>query len=392
MNVAFDGMAVASFQQVVVDIFADANAHNNDWNFETLLRLKGRVLGHLGREMFAIRGDERDKYRLIVLLTRSLYMQASNCRDRLYALMHLAEDYEENGITVDYNKTEENVMADAAAYHISQHQNLDFLISSFQDIENTYPSWIPGSWMAGNSKGIAFHLRNDHELRHTKCSLNSVDTRNLRLRIRGVRVGLVQQCFVSRSTMASETVADFWASSLGGYIQPYLEGISASLPLEISRSIDPGMYRERNDHESIQTGLLHLWEIGTTQEHASRVLGYGGESISDLLAPLKNGDQPAWTALRAVLQTLEGRSCIVTNNKHFGLIPTCCIQEEDEIWLVLGCPFPVVVRLQPGGSYKYICPARIPAFEEHTNIASLVSEIQPGDRIGEWTVEDIELE
>jgi len=367
----------------VYDLSTQSGAYGNDWDLGALFRL-------IVNQIFVVHGDQRDMFRLVTLLDRSTNMQVSKGQDRLYALMHLAGDYEEGRIIVDYNKTEEQVMADAIAYHISQHRDLEFLVSCFRDVETTYPSWIPEGWMGGKPTGLGFPRRYDHELKPTKCSLNSVAVGDLRLSIRGVRVGWVQQYLLSNLTIF-ETVAGFWASPFGEHIHSYLGDINTGLPLEISRVFNAGIDRGSHNHQSIQTGLSYLWEIGSIPEQASRALDFGGEAIPDLLAPLKNSNKLAWSALRAVLLQSVGRSYIVTTNKHFGQVPECNIREEDEIWLVLGCPLPVVVRRQPDGSYSHICPARIPAFERHTNIASFVSGIQPGDRIGEWTVQDIEL-
>ena len=389
MHVVFDGMAVASFQQVVADFISQLNAPGKGWNFPALLTLRGHVFGPTSTEMFAVHGEQRERVGLIDLLQRSVVLQVSNGRDRLYGLMHLANDYHEGRIIVDYSKTEEQVMADAAAYHISEHRDLKFLDETFRDNETNLPTWIPERWVGHDSDGIGLSWVDDPEPRYTECPLSSVDMGNMRLRIRGVKVDWVRQSLVPN---AKATVAGFWKSQLGKYLQPYLEDTSTGLPLEFSRAMRGGMYDRTHGHESIHTGLSHLWDIGNAPDQASRDLGYGGDGIQDLLAPLKNGSQPAWSALRDVLRSLYGRSCIIMDNGHMGQVPKCNIREEDEIWLVLGCTLPVVVRRQPNGRYRHICTAWIPAFKEHEDIAHFVSEIQSGDKVGEWTVEDVELE
>ena len=388
MNAAFDGMAVTSFQQAIGDVFARFDTHYSSWDDKSLHDLKGTICSPISREMFAVHGDRRERRSLFVLLSRSARMEVSRGQDRLYALMHLAKDYKEGRITVDYNKTAEQVMADAAAYHISQHQSLNFLIVSYRDDETSNPTWIPEMWMGNHPAGRTIIRQKTDVLMHTKCSLNSVDMRSMRLRIRGVKAYWVRQCLVPN---ARKTVADFWRSQIGEYIQPYLGDTSIGLPLDFFRAIRGGMKDQTHEHQSIQTGLSHLWKIGNAPEHASRDLGYGGSKVLDLLDPLKNDNQPAWSALRDVLKCLHSRLCIKTNTKHLGLIPRCNVRKEDEIWLVLGCILPVVVRSQPNGRYQHICTAWIPALQQHEDIAQFVSEIQPGDKVGEWTVEDIEL-
>ncbi|KAH6870346.1 heterokaryon incompatibility protein-domain-containing protein [Alternaria rosae] len=390
---------------MIVQSVGQLNHSRNDG----LLELKGNIFGPSAIEMFAVHGDQRLKHDLIALLTRSGGMQVSKGHDRLYALMHLAGDYEEGGITVDYEKNEQQVMADAAAYHINLHQNLNFLTESFRDgaeaagisrpHETTCLTWIPEGWMGRDTEGIGFDLEDvdDSEavhnrgIRHTECPANAVDIKNLRLSIRGVRLGWVRQCFVS-STNVFTTVSELWASSLGEYLQLYLERASTSSSLEFSRAINDEIDGRKHDHECIRTGLSYSLELSKAPEQASRSFGYGGEDILDLLAPLEKSNPRAWFALRDVLRALRGRYCIKTNDEYFGRVPECNIREKDEIWLVLGCPQLVVLRRQPSGRYWHICPVRVPALDEHEDVARVSSKIQPGDKIDEWTVEDIELE
>jgi len=398
MDVTFDGVTVAKFQEAIDGVlFDDSRDHISKWSVNALAKLRGPLARPVSNEMFAVHGDRRNRYLLLDILLRSSYMGVSKDHDRLYALMHLAKDYEEGRIIAKYNKTIEQVMADAAAYHISQHQNLDFLVVSFRHNETSNPTWIPEGWMGRDPEGIALLWDADHmseHFEHTQCSLESVNMRNLRLCIRGMKVGSVRQCIGSdiATSVADMTVAAFWKSPLGEYILPYLRDADTGLPREFSRAICGGILGLSHDHESIQAGLSYLWEIGKIPEQASRVLRYGGDNMLDLLAPLKNSNEPAWTALRGVLRSLTRRSCIITDSQHIGLIPECNIRDDDDVWRVLGSSHSVIVRRQASGRYWHICTAYIPALVEHEHMAHFSSKIQPGDKIGEWTVEDIELE
>ena len=398
MNVTFDGIAVAGFQEAIDGVYLDdSRDHFSKWSLNTVEKLRGPLTRPVSAEMFAVHGQRGHRYSLIYNLFRSYYMEVSKGQDRLYALMHLAKDYEEGHIIVNYSKTVEQAMADAATYHISQHQNLDFLLMSFRHNETSNPTWIPEGWMGHNPEGMALLWdagQESEHFEHTECSLESVDTRNLRLCIRGMKVGSVRQCIVSdvNTPVAEMTLAEFWKSSLGEYILPYLGDTDTGLPRDFSRAIRGGNLGRGHDHESIQAGLSYLWELGRNPEQASRVLNYGADDILDLLAPLKNSNEPAWAAIRVVLRTLHRRSFIITDSQHIGLIPECNVREEDDIWRVLGSSHSVIVRRQPSGRYWHICTAYIPALVEHEHMVHFSSKIRPGDQIGEWTVEDIELE
>lgn len=72
-----------------------------------------------------------DREPLIDVFHRTYNLKSSRIHDRVYAIMHLADDFKENDIEVDYNKTASQVMIDAADHHIRRHRNLRFLDASF---------------------------------------------------------------------------------------------------------------------------------------------------------------------------------------------------------------------------------------------------------------------
>ena len=107
-----------------------------------------------------------DRGPLIDLLRQNCMRKSSRIHDRLYAIMHLADDFQENDIEVDYNKTASQVMLDAADHHIRQHRNLRFLDDSFRsdfdeigypehNSECSFPTWIPRRWLGSNPYGLS---------------------------------------------------------------------------------------------------------------------------------------------------------------------------------------------------------------------------------------------
>jgi hypothetical protein len=156
----------------------------------------------------------------------------------------------------------------------------------------------------------------------TTCSPYSVDIKNLRLHVRGVKVDWLRQCLVFNQDVEEMTVAQFWRSSIGEHIQPYLSDAGTSLS-EILQVVDTDPWDSRHDHKDIHLGLCHLLKISKNRENADRVLGIGASEISDLLAPLEDTDQGVVFALRAVLRSFGWRSCILTDNNNFGLVPEC---------------------------------------------------------------------
>jgi hypothetical protein len=391
---------------------------------------------------------------LIDLLRENSPRKSSRIHDRLYAIMHLADDFQENDIEVDYNKTASHVMLDAADHHIRLHRNLRFLDDSFRsdfdeigypehNSECSFPTWIPRRWLgssqygrfiwtseksrgheitireqldddedssdkifatgkyAHNKRSVKF-LTNlpDNEL-FTTCAMDSVDMTHMRLRVRGMKVGEVQTVLslslYGVSSLDGMTVAQFWSSSLGQHIGSYFCREERQLPLEMVRAL---VYRWPNrnfNYKDAVLGFRWFYDCSTKPELADRHIGSHGQLIGALLAPLRNHPNGDAT-INAISQIIIGftrRKGILTDKDQFGLVPECNIRAGDEIWMLLGYSYPSVLRKQPNGTYEHICNAHIPVLMDniigHTDIRRFSTKATPGEKVGDWTIEDIEL-
>jgi hypothetical protein len=431
----------------------------NFWHFRRAIDQMGRVASTKSDMRTAAQliptlnfGLLAKKGPLIDLLRQNFQRKSSRIHDRLYAIMHLADDFQENDIEVDYNKTASHVMLDAADHHIRRHRNLRFLDDSFRaDFEKTrcpehnsecsFPTWIPGRWLgsiqyglpiwsseksrghkitireqldddedssdkmfatgkyAHNKRSVKF-LTNlpDREL-FTTCAPDSVDITNMRLRVRGMKVGEVQTVLslpLERGTDGM-TVAQFWSSSLGQHIGSYFCLEERQILLGMVRALSVAWPNGNFNHEDAVSGLKWFYDCSTRPDLADYHIGRGGHLIGALLAPLRdhpNGDATI-NAISRIVAQLWHRKGILTDKDQFGLVPECNIRAGDEIWMLLGYSLPSVLRKQPDGTYEHICTARIPVLMvgivRHTDIGRFSTKATPGEQIGEWTIEDIEL-
>jgi hypothetical protein len=400
----------------------------------------------LSFEILAGRGS------LIDLLRQTFNRKSSRIHDRLYAIMHLADDFQENDIEVDYNKTARQVMLDAADHHIRRHRNLRFLDHSFRgdfdktghlehNLECSFPTWIPRVWLeytqygyailftqrdrgheitvgeqldddedssdeisatgkyAHNKRSVNFLTNlSDQEL-FTTCAPDSVDMTHMRLRVRGMKVGEIRTVLSLpiQSNSDGMTVAQFWSSSLGQHIGSYICREERQIPLTMIRAL---VYRWRSadfKYEDAVFGLKWFYDCSTRPDLADHHIGASGYLINALLAPLRdhpNGDATI-NAISNIVFELTRRKGILTDKDKFGLVPECNIRAGDEIWMLLGLSRPSVLRKQPNGTYEYICNVRIPVLMDdvvgHTDIRRFSTEAAPGEQIGKWTIEDIEL-
>jgi hypothetical protein len=114
---------------------------------------------HKSRLRVAARGDQgiqstmpRMKFdSLLEVLSRYRSRQATDPRDKVYALLHLAQDFRDAAYTastkpipVDYARSVENVYEDVAEFLVSTH-HLDFLsyCRPKRHLAGLLPSWIP---------------------------------------------------------------------------------------------------------------------------------------------------------------------------------------------------------------------------------------------------------
>ncbi|CAN9395397.1 unnamed protein product [Alternaria alternata] len=366
--------------------------------------------------------------------------------------MHLADDFQENDIEVDYNKTASQVMLDAADHHIRRHRNLRFLDYSFHaDFDETgypehnlgcsFPTWIPRTWLAYNQYGLPIpSSRKDrgHEITvgeqldddeagsdrisatgkyahnkmqvkfltrfpdqelFTTCAPDSVDITNMRLRVRGMKVGEIRTVLSLpiRNNSDGMTVAQFWSSGVGQHIGSYLCHEERQVPLGMVRALSNPWPNENFNYEDAVFGLRWLYDCSTKPDLADHSMGLGGHLIDALLAPLRDhlNRGAAATGISHIFVQLQDRKGILTDKDQFGLVPECNVRAGDEIWMLLGYYKPSVLRKQPNGTYEYICNARIPVLMDgivgHTDIRRFSRKATPGEQIGEWTIEDIEL-
>ncbi|CAN9440832.1 unnamed protein product [Alternaria alternata] len=197
--------------------------------------------------------------------------------------------------------------------------------------------------------------------------------------------------------MDGVTAAQFWSSGLGQHIGSYFCREERQIPLEIIRTLVNLWPRENFNDEDAVVGLRWFYDCSTRPDLADHHIGAGGHLINALLAPLRdhpNGDATI-NAISHIIVELTRRKGILTDKDKFGLVPECSIRAGDEIWMLLGYSYPSVLRKQPNGTYEYICNVRIPVLVDdvvgHTDIRRFSRKTAPGEQVGEWTIEDIEL-
>ncbi|KAH5463384.1 hypothetical protein HBI31_216580 [Parastagonospora nodorum] len=237
----------------------------------------------------------------------------------------------------------------------------------------------------------------DDEELFIKCAPNCVDAETMQLRACGFRVVSIQSPLNLPDNEETMTLLKFWSSALGQHIHSFISCDTPWLPLDMIRAL--ASIRLEIDKETIYeacvAGLTHLFEISQRPDSADRPFGLLGSTILDLLEPVRDIHEYGLRAVNNIISSLVGRMSILTDKYCFGLVPRCEIRAGDEIWMSFGCSLPSVLRRQSNGTYTHICTARIPSLMSditgHPDIRRLAPEAAPGNQIGEWSIENIEL-
>ncbi|CAO2653705.1 Nn.00g031160.m01.CDS01 [Neocucurbitaria sp. VM-36] len=336
---------------------------------------------------------------LLELLSKSGDLTMTDPRDRVYALMHLAEDYEEDGIKVDYTKDEVEILIEAVVYHIRKARNIDFLRESslhegqcsihVQEECPRLPSWLPRTWL-GCQRYTNVEQREDEPECPTLCLPDSVLAVERRLRIRGLRIDRVRRSLTSSLDPFTMTIGQFWSSSLGIYLRVFAGFKVQNLPSQLYSILLDDSIEPHPTYDAMVSALSQFLSLAQDQRYAKRRIGIDGALIMDLLETF---DEASRVALDQILEVLYHDVIFIAERGSLGLLGKCELSEgNDEIWIALGSSLPLVLRPIGKGRYRHVGAAYIPKLEDFQLIYNLSNDVQPGDKVGEWTVMDIEIE
>lgn len=333
--------------------------------------------------------------RLIFLLYMSDTLAMTDQRDRVYALMQLASDYEDGAIDVSYLKTALDTLVDATAYHVATNLDLDFLCDSYlrkdrveavaEDTEEVNPTWLPLLWQGHERIANPCGYLNVERLM-TTCLPDSVNVASKLLRLRGFKIDVVDQKLLQNLIWATTTVQEFWETPLGTRLRHPSSGAFESLAQDMFRVFAVRDYGDTlPTHEAMQSTLFALYALSQNEGTANMTVLDCMSTSADVL---ENVDI---SALHELGYALARRTVLLTESQRIVLIPDCAVAVGDEIWVAMGADLPLVVRPQSNGNYCFVCMVYVPGVLDIPGVREFTSEAEPGDQVGQWTVSDINL-
>lgn len=314
-------------------------------------------------------------------------LKSSRECDHLYALMHMANDYEEGAIRVNYSKSRLEVMLDAAEYHVRRNKDVQFLyfVQMTTDLDRPYnrmfPTWIPPSWLLGKIPVSVFLSSHEKFLWGSRQPSASICMNSGRLNLFGLRIDYISQCLTPDWNYAKVTVGHFWESPFGAVLQ-------STRSSEVTAEIVGLFESAYSDDPSVEVLLEALALLKALAEKAPHTL----LSFEDLSPVICRESDPSYPpVIYEIISNILTHRMVKTASGKLCKIPKCDFEVGDEIWVVLGCPVCVVLRPQPDGTYWHICPAVIPKWQEFEAFKNFTESSKPGDNIGDWTVEEIQI-
>lgn len=333
---------------------------------------------------------------LLPLLEGCSNLQVTDKRDYVYGLMHLATDYEEGRIAVDYDKTLDEVFKSAIAFHIERHRNVDFLSQTCLEPEddrlrNRTPTWVP-RWSAYSVGKFPIN-RGYGAAAQTVCLDSPISSDGNYLQIHGFQVDHVERADRALGHQNEITVSQVWqfVCRLALQLRPPDVPIGAGFPVPFALWDIFTVRHSKMEHEEYDTmerALRALRELAHADDTRDLLVGHHGISIADELNKL---DQDIQNCIFGLLLSMDGRLAIVTRENRVGIMSLGAVEEGDEVWVIFGCHMPVVLRRQISGLYILVGPAYISGLMEGEMVKSLPEQVSVESKWGPYTVETLTL-
>ena len=296
-------------------------------------------------------GPSLQKLDFLVCATR--YARCSDERDRIYSLLNLSHDFE---IEPDYSKTTEDVFKSVVLGCASTRNNLTILrhCEMGKKRESSFPSWVP-NWTVPNKcirlEGVKNYLTTNAQ---THCIGEDV------LVVNGCLVATLDSItkiipptssFSSRTAQMSKMIRKLMRGKTkddsyvaGGFI------IDA-----LCRTLCGGSFAE--DWLPLQPQFPKFHE---SKEYVRNLMELG-----EPIEPSKYIDR--------VIEMVRTRAVFQAGNGYIGLGPDS-IKSRDQVCVILGCQFPLILRPSDTESYRVVGECYIDGFMESEALLGALPE------------------
>jgi hypothetical protein len=329
-------------------------------------------------------------------------LQTTDPLDRVYGILGLVTDVEAGDLTIDYKKTEAEVQIDIARFFLRKKTRLLFLpharlissssgtssASSALSNASSLSSWIP-SWT-----GDSLFWANESASGSVKAQLSTISADGTTLTVQGMRIDhFARSChLISKKSMLVDLAIFAWSVvgneqdsfRLGRKIRGVLENLATTLvkpavtimntTFDISDeefflymllilrwpAIDKFAESSLGDIAKLRVSDAVSFDVIFTILHSCSSNDPSPFRLVDLQRISTDSDfGRSWEGyndfIRYIGISLRQNCISVTAKGDFVLVKDVPLKKGDEIWILFGCSYPMVLR-PAGNHYMVVSP------------------------------------
>lgn len=367
--------------------------------YEAAVTFKGRwLIESWGERVIKSRGiDSRVGHmhsgQLLCILEKGRDLDCQNPLDRVYGIMYLAQDYEDDGIEINYELSVAEVYCSSVRYFVNKYERfknlgcLAFLCAvtpeSLQSIHRL-PSWCP-DWSAGKQNSFAWDMWHSLEI------------------FAGGKVRGKKPCFSADGTTLH--ASGFYLDSISRICMDSLhDEISFDTPIcdilstwiRLAAGTDGVRFPNKDEFAHwrlplLRTltvdddfeGLEEAWDEFTELAIDPPTAHMSVKEVSKLLT--RNG-----ATLMTQLLSKDGEGMLFRSYKgNVGMVPKDTLF-DDEIWILFDCPLPVVLR-PVDDHFTMVGVAYVDGHMRGESCLSMPAVVKKGEKYGELQIATVIL-
>lgn len=333
---------------------------------------------------------------LLSLLDKTRELGCQNPRDRMYGIMHLAEDYEYGAIEVDYGLSVAEVYCSVPKYFVERYQRygpsgcLAFLCAiTSESLESIHglPSWCP-DWSSEKPATVVLDMRSSSSDPPFIPAAGRVKGDKPWFSLDGKVLHAQGFCLDTVSAMCLDSLADLIKDDL-----PISEILSTCLAIMAS---DDDRHFVEADINNFCLPLLRSLIAGHEFEGAegawAELIELAGNPmkaeipLADVRPLLTNG---VLELISSMALAGEDRVPFRGDRGSVGLMPKEA-SFDCQVWILFDCPVPVVLR-PIGDYYMVVGVAYVDAFMHGESCSNMPAVVKIGERYGDYGIFTVQI-
>ena len=354
-----------------------------------------------------------DNLSLLVVLSCTFKLECTDDRDRLYGILHLARDYVEDDITINYESSFSEVYTSFAEFVLRKYNSLNFLLYAGIDWKDpsrdrVLPTWVPDwrdsstrTWLSNSPKELQELPSPVPKLKSTISGEAAV------LKTYGMRIDCIGQIY-----RVPEGVALY-----NTHVAAFLELCRTILRKSVSLRLDAGTKEPIEDEFSLPQwhALVRILSgvdlLKREDSSANAILrGLVARSADDLVKAqhsleVKDGEQSLMINVIRSNTPAESKPGEVFARLAWGIIgkhqpfvgvhggigmALMSAKVGDEVWIIRGCDQPMILRPN-GDHYLVVGEGSFDGANRGELLRDMSDDVEVGDMIRSYKFESISL-